>query len=65
MDAKKKFHTSLELSIIKAYLFRGRLTDYSLHEQGTGTKQEPNRASRREAGQTLYIGIRGYAQVGR
>ena len=38
-DAKKKSHTSSELSIIKDYLFRDTLTDHSpLHKQETGTK---------------------------
>ena len=37
-DVKKKPHTSLELSTIKGYLFRGRLTDHSpLLELGTAT----------------------------
>ena len=38
-DSKKKSHTSSELSIIKGFLFRGRLTDHStLYEQETGTE---------------------------
>lgn len=33
-DAKKESYTSSELNIIKSYLFRGGLTDYSpLHKQ--------------------------------
>ena len=46
MNVKKKYHTSSELSIIKNYLFRVRLTDHSpLHKMG---KQEPNSAAGRE-----------------
>ena len=39
MDAKKKSHTSSGLSIIKGFLFRGRLTDHSsLLGWGTATE---------------------------
>ena len=52
VDAKKKPHTSSELSIIKSYLFRGRLADHNpLHERGT----ELNPSARRES--FLYAGI--------
>ena len=48
-DTKKKSHTSSEMSIIKDYLFRGRLTDHCpLPEWGTRTEsssQERERAS--------------------
>ena len=48
MDAKKKSHTSSELSIIECYLFRVRLTDYSsLHEWGTGTESHPQKRGQR------------------
>lgn len=57
--------TSSELSMIKGYLFRGGLTDYSpLHQWEAGTK---SRHRKREAGCVLYISIysvRGQAQVG-
>ena len=40
-DAKKKSHTSLELSIIKGYLFSDRLTEHSpLLEQGIQQPKE-------------------------
>ena len=45
MDAKKKSHTSSELSTIKSYLFRGRLTDPLLCMNG---EQKPNPAAGRE-----------------
>ena len=59
MNSKKKSHTSSEFSIIKGYLFKGRLTDQNpLHEQETG----------RESEHTLYTSIysiRGHNEVGR
>ena len=61
MDAKKKFHTSSELSEIKGYLFRGTLPDHSfLSNRG----KEPYPAAGRERECMLYISIysiRGHA----
>ena len=67
-DAKKKSHTSSELSIIKGCLFRGRLTDHSsLLEQGTATESSSQKTEEREGAHTLIAiyGKIGHTQVGR
>ena len=65
MEAKKKSHTSSEMSIIKSYLFRDRLIYHSPLSNG---EKEPNPADGREWERVLCIGIysiRGFAQMGR
>ena len=60
-DAKKKSHTSSELSIIIGYLFRGWLTDHSpLHKRGTGT--ESSSREREWCGKSLCICIYAYSR---
>ena len=63
MDPKKKSHTSLELSIIKGYLFKVDSQITVLYYNG---KQQQNPIARSEARHMLYIGIysiKGHAQV--
>ena len=63
MDAKKKSHTSSELSIVKGYLgVDSQITIFCWNGE-----QQPNPAAGKEARHVLYIGmnsIRGHAQMG-
>lgn len=50
MDAIKKSHSSSEFSIMKGYLFRGRLTDQSQSSAQMGIRNQIQQLGERERG---------------